>query len=214
MSARAEFVAVIGAPGSGKSLYIKSRLARLKPRRLLIWDAMAEYGAHAERVGELASLVKLTEAQNFRARYVCSNVPARRALQFEAFCVLAYRRGGLVLVVDEMGDVTTATPSLVPAGWSVVCRKGRHRGLSVIGGVQRPALVDKNFFSFATLIHCGRLNYADDVRTMDNVLGLAGRSVGELLPLAWIERDMTTGKTRAGVIAAPGRQKKDSLPLP
>ena len=207
---RAEFILVVGAPGSGKSLFIKSFLDRRRPARLLVWDALDEYGLYAERVGGVNALVALFQASRaaeFRLRFICSDRAKVRAKQFNAFCQAGFEAGDLVLVVDELGDVTNATLSLVPESWSTVCRKGRHRGLTVIGGVQRPALVDKIFFGAATLVHCGRLNYSEDVREMAGLLGMERERVVTLKPLDFIERDMTTGALTEGVQPLPGAKK-------
>ena len=204
---RAEFILVVGAPGSGKSLFIKSFLDRRRPARLLVWDALDEYGLYAERVPSLVALFKASRAAEFRLRFICSDARAVRAAQFDAFCQAAFSAGDLVEVVDELGDVTSATLSLVPESWSTVCRKGRHRGLTVIGGVQRPALVDKIFFGAATLVHCGRLNYSEDVREMAGLLGMERERVVALKPLDFIERDMTTGTLAEGVQPLPGAKK-------
>jgi hypothetical protein len=203
---RAQFVAAIGAPGSGKSLFIKSLIRRERPRRLLVWDAMNEYGAAAAPAPTLALLRQVTASSTFGRRFICSDNPRVRALQFDAFCQIAYDAGDAMMVVDELGDVTGPSPADTPAAWSTICRKGRHRGLLVVGGVQRPALVDKNFFGAATLIHCGRLNYEADVRTMANVLQVQAATVTALRPLDWIERDMQTGATKAGKIAIPAKK--------
>ncbi|MGH8719649.1 MAG: hypothetical protein ACREV0_12025 [Burkholderiales bacterium] len=59
---------------------------------------------------------------------------------------------------------------------------------------QRPAAIDKHFFGNASVIRTGRLNYAADV------LDVAGDEIRELPQLAWIERDMRSGKVQRGKI--------------
>ena len=118
--------------------------------------------------------------------------------QFDIFCTLAYAAGSLYLVCEELSDVTQA--GWAPAGWSMISRKGRHKGLTVIGLTQRPAAVDKHFFGNANRVRCGRLNYEADVRTMANVLRVSPDEIGNLKPLEWIERDMSSGEVTRGTL--------------
>ncbi len=162
-SNRAQIEAYIGASGSGKGLSIKRRLAELQPARLLIWDPRAEYGAHAAEYRDLRALLAALRlagrAGPFRARYV----PGPRVDLQDAFSVLAaaaFRLGHLVLLAEELTDITT--PSWAPPAWRQIITQGRHQGLTVLGAAQRCALIDKTFLGNCTRIRCGQLaNHAD-----------------------------------------------------
>lgn len=162
----ARIEAYIGASGSGKGVSIKRRLSELRPARLLIWDARAEYGAHAQAVTDLGELVRHVAragAGPFKLRYV----PGPRVKLPEAFgivCRLAFQAGGLVFLAEELSDVTTA--SHAPPAWRQITTQGRHRGLHVLGAAQRPSLIDKTFLANCTLIRCGALGYEADRRAM------------------------------------------------
>jgi hypothetical protein len=201
-SNQAQIFAFMGASGSGKSSAIKQAIARSKPARLLIWDLQGEYAHAGEAVGKLEVLRAKLATGGARGRFALVFTPAsspdtiRR--QFDLFCQLAYCAGNLTLIAEELFDVTL--PSWAPAGWSMVTRKGRHRGLKVYGVSQRPAAIDKHFFGNASVIRCGRLNFEADVRTMANVLGVAAEEIRALLALAWIERDMRSGQSRRGTV--------------
>lgn len=163
---RAQIEAYIGASGSGKGVSIKRRLSELKPPRLLIWDARAEYGAQAQGVNDLGELVRHVAragAGPFRLRYV----PGPRVKLPEAFgivCRLAFQAGGLLFLAEELSDVTTA--GWAPPAWRQITTQGRHRGLHVLGAAQRPSLIDKTFLGNCTLIRCGALGYEADRRAM------------------------------------------------
>lgn len=203
-------VAAIGATGSGKSAWVKQQLRADRPPRLFVWDPQNEYADHAT-ARTLPDCGRMLAAGPARVRFVCSDDPKIRRRQFEAYCQLAYAIGGLCAVVDELGDVTGPTRDLTPVWWSTLTRKGRHKGLQVVGLVQRPALVDKNFFSQATLIHCGRLGFAADVRVMADVLAVPADDVARLTGVQWIERDMLTGQTTRGELKF-ARSRKPKAP--
>lgn len=65
----AAITAVLGASGSGKSLYLKQSLARIKPGRLLIWDPQGEYGAFGEPVRHLEAVRKVLLAALSKERF-------------------------------------------------------------------------------------------------------------------------------------------------
>lgn len=203
---QASIVAAIGASGSGKSLWIKTQLRRnRKLRRLIIWDPQAEYAEFGTVCSTRTELARLAIAAGARgeARLIFQPKGALSGYvpQFDWICQTAYAWGNCTLVADELGDVTK--PGWAPDGWSMVIRKGRHAGLTVIGAAQRPAIIDKTFFGLATLVHCGRLNYAADLKVMSDVLDVQSSDIVELLPLEFIERDMQTGKTRRDRVAVP-----------
>lgn len=197
----AKIIAVIGASGSGKSAWIKQQLRAGQPSRLLVWDPQDEYEAFGRVVTDQRDLVESVKAahgagEGFALVYQPGDRISTYVRKFDLFCELAYAVGDCCVVVDELGDVTE--PNRAPDGWSVITRKGRHKGLMVFGGAQRPANIDKDFFSNASFVHCGRLNYDVDVKVMAGVLRVPADEVGALQPLDFIERDMTSGAQRRG----------------
>lgn len=194
---KAEIVAALGGSGSGKSAFIKKTLAKSKPKRLLIWDTMDEYGDFAECVPSLEAIrLKLKASKAFALRYVPTGDDKQRIARFNVFCRMAFVVGNVTMVVEELQSVTK--PSWAPAGWSDCTLRGRHKGMRIYGASQRPASVDKNFFSNATMIRSGRLNFADDVRVMANVLQVSMQDISALKPLDYIQRDTATGKVERG----------------
>jgi hypothetical protein len=166
-SNRARIEAYIGASGSGKGVSIKRRLAALAPARLLVWDARDEYSAHALAVRTLPELVQRVTAAGpaggFRVRYV-PGAGVKLADAFGVLCRLAFREKNLVLLAEELSDVTSA--SWAPPAWRQCITQGRHHGLHILGATQRPALVDKTFLANCTLVRCGVLGYRADRNAM------------------------------------------------
>jgi hypothetical protein len=186
---RAQIEAYIGASGSGKGVSIKARLAELQPARLLIWDPRDEYGAHAMPYRTLGSLVaawqKAGDKGPCRARYVhdATKTSVKVADAFAMVCKLAFSCGSLVLLAEELSDVTT--PSHAPPAWRQITTQGRHKGLHVLGAAQRPALIDKTFLGNCTRIRCGALVYKADRAAMAAALDC---HVDLIEPLGSVER--------------------------
>jgi hypothetical protein len=178
---RAQIEAYIGSSGSGKGVSIKRRLAELQPKRLLIWDPRDEYAAHAQPYRTLPSLIaawsKAGKDGPCRARYV-PGPDVKLADAFAIVCKLAFALGGLVLLAEELSDVTT--PGYAPPAWRQITTQGRHKGLHVLGAAQRPALIDKTFLGNCTRIRCGQLVYAADRKAMAAALDCAEPLVAEL----------------------------------
>lgn len=167
----------VGATGSGKGVSVNRRLAELKPKRLLIWDARNEYGKHAPAYSSLSHLIgafKHAKGGPVRARFV----PDGKTDLDEAFafvCRVAFEdqrqreaRGlapeALVFMAEELSDVTK--PSYAPPDWRRCITQGRHVGLHIMAATQRPALIDKTILSAATVVRCFMLGYDADVKVM------------------------------------------------
>ncbi|HRZ02318.1 MAG TPA: hypothetical protein P5024_12235 [Burkholderiaceae bacterium] len=204
---RPRILAVIGASGSGKSLFIKAHLWRSLGPRVLVWDPLAEYGPHVRTVTRSAAeLVRLVAGPAWSIAFQPSADAGQAVRQFDLVCRAALAARRCALVVEELAFVTT--PARAPAGWRAVCLTGRHAGLTVVGASQRPASIDKDFFSNATAIRCGRLNYSRDLSTMADVLGVPSAELQRLEPLAFVARDMTTGKLDRGRLKVPPKAGK------
>jgi ribosomal protein S28E/S33 len=198
----ADVIAVIGATGSGKGVFIKNYELKKSERRLLIWDYMREYGAFTDlQTPKLQAALQSLGDKQFRTAFHPDFEDKLRAKQFDLFCKAAVQVGDLRLVVEELAFVTKA--SFAPAGWKMVTSVGRHRKLRVIGASQRPAQVDKAFWSNCTEIHCGFLNYEDDQKVMARALGVALSDIQGLKPLEFIHRNVRTKEIKFGRVKVP-----------
>lgn len=198
MKAKASITAVMGASGSGKSLFIKQELARTRPARLIVWDPLGEYAAHGQVMHLLSHALQAASAKSFAIVFRPVADQRQAQGQFNVLCQIAYAAGNLTFVAEELAFVTSA--SWAPAGWSALTLKGRHKGLRIYGASQRPASIDKNFFGNASRIRTGRLNFARDITTLADVLAVPRDQIHALKPLEWIDRDMATGKISTGNI--------------
>jgi len=181
--------AYIGASGSGKGVSINARLVELRPPRLLVWDPRGEYGQHAKAVtpGQALQLVAgAAGLKPFRLRIVHDGKTPPDAA-FGWLCKLAFRAADLVLVAEELSDVTTA--SRAPPAWRQCITQGRHQRLHIIGAAQRPALIDKTFLGNCTYIRCFTLRYEDDRRAMAKALDVP---LQDITALETVERQGST----------------------
>lgn len=203
MKARADIVAFFGGTGSGKSLSVALELARRKPKRLVIWDLMRDHGKGCEQFTTIPALyARARELKPGDAFKICYWPGSRnQGEEFDLVCEIAYRLGDLVLVVEELAFVTAANSA--PPGWKKCTSTGRHRHLQLIGTSQRPASVDKHFFSNATRIRTGRLNFGDDIKTLANIINAKPEDITALAELEYIERDLTSGKITRGKLKIP-----------
>ncbi|WP_373986987.1 hypothetical protein [Duganella sp. BuS-21] len=201
-SNEARITACIGSTGSGKGVYIKNYWLKKSDKRLLIWDYMREYAPFVTQVSEkLGPVIESLKEKQFQAAFLPSYDDKTRAQQFDIFCKAAVHAGDVALVVEELSFVTS--PSFAPAGWKMVSSIGRHKGLRVIGASQRPAQVDKAFWSNCTEIHCGFLMYEPDQKVMAKVLGVTIDEIQSLKPLEYFHKNVRTKELKRGFVKVP-----------
>lgn len=200
----ADVIAVIGATGSGKGVYIKNYALTKAEKRLWIWDYMQEYATLVDlSTTALGSALQAVGGKTFRVAFRPSYDDKTRARQFDLFCKAAVAAGNLRMVVEELAFVTS--PTHAPAGWKAATSIGRHKGLRLIGASQRPAQVDKAFWSNCTEVHCGFLNHEPDQKVMAQVLGVAVSDVQGLKPLEYIHKNVRTKEIVFGKVKIPGK---------
>lgn len=198
----ADVIAVIGATGSGKGVYVKNYWLKKSAKRLLIWDYMREYAPFVTLfTDKLGPVIAAMKGPQFQAAFLPSFEDKTRKAQFDMFCKAAVHAGNVSLIVEELSFVTS--PSFAPAGWKMVSSVGRHKGLRVVGCSQRPAQVDKAFWSNCTEIHCGFLNYEEDQKVMSKVLGVPIDEIKALKPLQYIHKNVRTKEITRGFVKVP-----------
>jgi len=131
--------------------------------------------------------------------------------RFCSFCLLAATRENLVMVIDE-GQLFTR-PGGAPPEWSYCTLQGRHHGIRIFLQSQRPTHTDKDFFTNATFLRSGRLNFADDITTMANALRVPIPAVRSLLGFEWIGRDLLTGDLSCEPADAVSRGQAPAAPV-
>lgn len=212
-SNKPELRAYVGATGSGKGVSVRAWLKEAKATRLLIWDPLGEYAGLVKRTtSNLSEVARLAQAPAFAIAYYPGPDVRTYADKFAMFCRIAFAAGNLVMMVEELADVTS--PSYAPQAWRQCTKKGRHRGLRMVVATQRPADIDKHFLGGCTYIRCFTLRFPEDRKAMAGAMGVPLADISELMTveepggatvLNWIERDFRTGKTTHGSKRMGGR---------
>jgi hypothetical protein len=188
---------VIGASGSGKSHYVKQRIKNIK--RVLIWDSDDEYGevSGMVKVSDPYELIQIIKNGDAVVRFVPSSMDGKFVVKCFSFVSLAaFVWGNCYFVAEEIADVTSV--SKASNGWGIVLRRGRKRGVTVIGISQRPAEADKTMFTQAAKIRTGRLDGESDMQRVASNMRIDVNMLRELGALQWIELIRNTGQLRAG----------------
>lgn len=201
-SNKAEIIAVIGSTGSGKGVFIKNYCGLKKEKRLLMWDYMREMHGFADVVTDrLEVALRELKKPKFRVAFLPSFDDAVRKRQFDTFCMAAVHAGNMRLLIEELSFVTM--PSWAPSGWKTVTSVGRHRGMRVLAASQRPAQVDKAFWSNCTEIQCGLMNYDEDQKTMAKALKVDVSEIEALVELQFIHKHTRTKEITRGFLKSP-----------
>jgi hypothetical protein len=201
-----------GATGSGKGVSLREYMKAQSAARVLVWDPLGEYGdlvtVITPKLGEVA---KLAAHKAFRVAYYPGPDARTYADKFALFCRIAFAAGNLVMLVEELADVTS--PSHAPMAWRQCTKKGRHAGLQIVAATQRPADIDKHFLGGCTYIRCFTQRFPADRKAMAGAMsvpvadieGLHTIEQGNTTILNWIERDFRTGKTTRGTRKMSGK---------
>lgn len=208
---QALIVAAFGAPGSGKSFFLKQLLAKLKPRRLIAIDPDGEYEGQGPLVDRLSEVQRAVAAPAFKIRFRTSHERSKAEQQFAFLCTLARwladpapgqarpaKVGPLVFLVDELADFVGSSFKESPDAWQWILRRGRKYGVSTLAASQRPAQIDKTLFDLATLVRTGRLNNGSSHAVLADALGVKAGDVAALVEHQWIALDKNTGKLARG----------------
>jgi hypothetical protein len=194
---------VMAASGSGKGLWIKSKLAELKPARLIIWDYKDEYAEFAPgplvRSLEPVRLAMMKAgAGPLRLRYKPKGGTPDKVFmaEFAVLCRLVQAWQNCTFVAEELSMVTT--PGWAPPGWRAMTTGGRHENVHVIGVAQNPALIDKTFLSNCTLVHVGPLREHHHRQAVARSMDVPVDRITALQQFQWIERDHNTRELREG----------------
>lgn len=201
----AKVTAIMGATGCGKTTTLRALLAKPKRKRTIVWspkepiDNYAALYAGSVVVNSASEVLRLVKAAGKGEFHIVFRPRLNREVdqaQFGAVCKIAMAARNVTMVVDELHTVTR--PSWAPDGWSELIMMGRGYGCEVFGLSQRPASVDKDFLSNASMVQTGRLAFADDAKAVAKSLTVPWLDVMDLSGYQWIRRDILTGKVTRG----------------
>lgn len=206
---RRDHVLVIGAPGCGKTPFAAELveggavaravgLGRHAARRVVYFDPAGEWGRHGERVAP-EDLDAALFAQTFLRLVVVPDDDHLLAdfIATEHACRAAHPHGGLVLVVDEVGDLTESGGSDVLRG---LHRNGHKDGVATV--LCSPCWTDipARCRSTASRVFSFYQRADGDVRTLNAELGRVVADFGDKAaawqypapPVAWVSPTLHT----------------------
>lgn len=194
-----------GATGSGKGVSLREYMRALRAPRMLVWDPLGEYSDLVTvTTSKLADVARLAANKAFKVAYYPGPDARTYDEKFALFCRIAFAAGNLVMLVEELADVTS--PAHAPMAWRQCTKKGRHAGLQIVAATQRPADIDKHFLGGCTYIRCFTQRFPADRKAMAGAMSIPVADIealhtieqGNVTVLNWIERDFRTGKTTRG----------------
>lgn len=201
----AKVTAIMGATGCGKTTVLRKDLAKKKRKRTIIWSPKEPIDNYAAMypgsvvVSSASEVLKLVKAAGKGEFHIVFKPRLNRKIdeaQFGMVCKIAMAARNVTFIADELHTVTR--PTWAPDGWSELIMMGRGYGTEVFGLSQRPASVDKDFFSNCSVIHTGRLGFDDDAKVLAKSLRVKVEEVMNLTGFQWIRNDKLTGKITRG----------------
>lgn len=204
-SNRPELRAYIGATGSGKGVSIREFLQESKPPRFVAWDPLQEYGGYGRTVRTIPELCQALKAKKFAIAFDPGPDMSKHAKLFELVCLAVFAAGNLLFHVEELNGVTRNSWS--PPAWRRLCKQGRHQGIGLSAGTQRPADCDKDFFSGLTYCRVFTLRFKADKVVMADLFDVSYAEISELTTVETVtathivttinclERDWRTGQS-------------------
>jgi hypothetical protein len=173
-----EVFGFFGSPGSGKSHALWQTHLSLKKLQTLAWSPK-ELDSKGNPLDDYAGRLKCKRFTNFQ-EFVRESRSGRDAVfiptrnretdkaMFKIFCRLCLALAPVEMIVEEVQTVTDSSGGCVE--WSDATLIGRGEGLRILVSSQRPANVDKDFYTAISGAWCGRQNFIEDAKTTANLV--------------------------------------------
>lgn len=168
-----EIFGFFGSTGSGKTHALREQFESMDKRQTLVWspkevdkdgNALDDYAGWLKcaRYTNIAEVV-IAVRNGLDVVYVPRLDRDRDTEEFDLFCELAMSRTPCTFIPEELHTVTK--PNGGTPNWKIANLMGRASGLRIMASSQRPASIDKDFFSGISHAWCGRQNFEDDAKT-------------------------------------------------
>lgn len=198
-------ISVIGATGSGKSLFVKSLAEN--------WDRVLAYDPKNEFCTQMG-YEGITGKRELLERLKSATGPAKicysgyKREDFAFFCECAFnwfRQKPAMIVVEELSGVTSSGKAA--DAWNRVVNQQRAYGALIVATGQRGQEIDKTIFNAATFIHICKHASAADVKYISDMTEIPAEKIPRL-PLKWIQWSPAMGQIVSGKIDFTGQKSK------
>ena len=161
-------ICILGSKGSGKSYLANQIMKGLNG--ISVWCYDFNFQFHSSRAIVFNDLTKLLEVYDSakRGHYILQ--PHQNSEHtFRRFCEEGFKRGNLVLIMDEAHSFLTKQKQLKE--FNNIILSGRPRGISCITLSSRPSSLPNNVLSNAKHVFAFKLNLESDVKFLEGYLG-------------------------------------------
>ena len=161
-------ICILGSKGSGKSYLANEILKSLNGIHVWVYDFNHQF--HSSRAIVFNDLTKMLEVsdQAKRGHYILQPHDNSENT-FRRFCEEGFKRGNLVLMMDEAHSFLTKQKQLKE--FNNIILSGRPRGISCITISSRPASLPNNVLTNAKHVFSFKLNLESDVKFLEGYLG-------------------------------------------
>ena len=161
-------ICILGSKGSGKSYLANTIMKSLNGIHVWVYDFNHQF--HSSRAIVFNDLTKMLEVsdQAKRGHYILQ-AHDNSENTFRRFCEEGFKRGNLVLMMDEAHSFLTKQKQLKE--FNNIILSGRPRGISCITISSRPASLPNNVLTNAKHVFSFKLNLESDVKFLEGYLG-------------------------------------------
>lgn len=144
-----DIITVAGQRGTGKSEFAKKYISDLTIP-FIVFDPNAEF------VTQFPSNTYVPKTEGVE--------------EFSKFCASIWKRGNMIIVIDECEEFLQERRPLPPYAAQIV-RRGRHRGIGVIAITRRPAELSKTVISLSNYVILYRFFLPNDIKYLSEFIG-------------------------------------------
>ena len=161
-------ICIVGAKGSGKSYLANVLLKSLNGISVWVYDFNTQFHSSKAMVfHDLSEMLKVYDSAK-RGHYILQPHDNSENT-FRRFCAEGFKRGNLVLIMDEIH--TWLTKQKQNKEFNRIILSGRPRGISCVSISSRPASCPNNVLSNAKHVFAFKLNLESDLKFLEGYLG-------------------------------------------
>ena len=161
-------ITILGAKSSGKSYLANQLMKGLNKISVWVYDFNYQFhSSHAMVFHDMNELLEVYDSAK-RGHYILQ--PHQNDENtFRRFCAEGFKRGNLVLIMDEAHSFLTKQKQLKE--FNNIILSGRPRGISCVTLSSRPASLPNNVLTGSRHVFAFKLNLESDIKFLEGFLG-------------------------------------------